>query len=303
MEIKGTIFDIQRFSIHDGPGIRTTVFFKGCPLNCLWCHNPESINKYPELSYDKLKCIGCNLCLEVCSQKAIINNVKDEKIHYRERCLSCWQCVQECPANALKIQGEKYNLKDVFREVKEDLPFYEESGGGVTLSGGEPTVQIEFCRELLKKCKSEGIHTALDTSGYSTWNNLKSILPFLDLILFDLKHMEASRHKKLTGVSNQLILDNLTKINREGIPVDVRIPVIPGYNDSKQNLSSTANFINNLENIKKVTLLKYHQLGLSKPWQFNQSRGIKEIEPPSDKRMEEIEEMFIEITGKEISYR
>ncbi len=300
---KGLLFNIQRFSLHDGPGIRTSLFFKGCPLSCLWCHNPESINNQPELSFNLRKCIACNRCVEICSSGALQNDLKNGKKYDSLTCERCWLCVEECPANALVLQGKEYTVEEVMNEVLKDLPFYKQSGGGVTLSGGEAAQQFEFCLALLKSCKENQIHTALDTSGCISWNKLKQLLPFVDLVLYDLKHLDNQKHINLTGVSNQIILDNIIKIDKENIPVEIRIPIIPGYNDSEDNLRATANFINRLNNVSSVVLLGYHKLGLSKPWQFDKQRGLLDLESPGKERLEEIKSLFSKIIDQEVIRR
>jgi pyruvate formate lyase activating enzyme len=298
----GIIFDIQRFSLHDGPGIRTTVFFKGCPLKCLWCHNPESINPEIELAFYPYKCINCGSCILVCPTGALQNDDLKGKKYDREICQFCWKCAEACPGEALKVQGKRYTVEEVLTEVLRDLPFYKQSGGGVTLSGGEPTFQFDFCLALLKACKENNISTALDTSGFVPWERLERLLPFVDIFLYDIKHMDSEEHKRLTGVPNEVILENLLKLDKTGKPIEIRIPIIPGYNDSEKNIEAVSNFIKGLKSIKGVRLLPYHKLGLSKPWLFNNKRGILDLEPPKKDEIERLKEIVATSIGKEKVY-
>jgi pyruvate formate lyase activating enzyme len=298
----GIIFDIQRFSLHDGPGIRTTVFFKGCPLKCLWCHNPESINPEIELAFYPYKCINCRSCILVCPTGALQNDDLKGKKYDREICQFCWKCAEACPGEALKVQGKRYTVEEVLTEVLRDLPFYKQSGGGVTLSGGEPTFQFDFCLALLKDCKENNISTALDTSGFVPWERLERLLPLVDIFLYDIKHMDSEEHKRLTGVPNEVILENLLKLDKTGKPIEIRIPIIPGYNDSEKNIEAVSNFIKGLKSIKGVRLLPYHKLGLSKPWLFNNKRGILDLEPPKKDEIERLKEIVATSIGKEKVY-
>jgi pyruvate formate lyase activating enzyme len=298
----GVIFDIQRFSLHDGPGIRTTVFFKGCPLKCLWCHNPESINPDIELAFYTHKCINCGSCVRVCPTGALQNDDLKGKKYDREICQFCWKCAEACPGEALKVQGKRYTVEEVLTEVLRDLPFYKQSGGGVTLSGGEPTFQFDFCLALLEACKEDNISTALDTSGFVLWERLERLLPFVDIFLYDIKHMDSEEHKRLTGVPNEVILENLLKLDKAGKPIEIRIPIIPSYNDSEKNIEAVSNFIKGLKSIKGVRLLPYHKLGLSKPWLFNNKRGILDLEPPKKDEIERLKEIVATSIGREKVY-
>ena len=305
MSKKGTIFDIQRFSVHDGPGIRTTVFFKGCPLNCLWCQNPESINPKVELVYNKDRCLGCDKCIEVCPNGALKNSSCYGKIYDDNSCLRCWDCASICPTGALEVQGKEHSVDEVIDEVILDKAFYNRSGGGVTLSGGEPTLQFDFCLKLLKSLKTKGIHTALDTSGYIDKDKFAQIIPHLDLLLYDIKHSNLRKHYKLTGVTNELILNNLTFADEQGVPIYIRIPVIPGYNDSRNNFTNMREIIGNLKNVEDVLLLAYHELGESKRWKFDKTRKASdEIEKPNQGKMKKLERLMKDkIKGVKIHYR
>ncbi|NPV78832.1 MAG: glycyl-radical enzyme activating protein [Firmicutes bacterium] len=298
----GRIFDIQRFSLHDGPGIRTTVFFKGCPLRCLWCHNPESIDPKPELAFYDNKCIGCGRCVAACPTGALRDDPEKGRVYDRELCRSCWTCARNCPNQALVVQGREYTVEDVVREVISDLPFYKTSGGGVTLSGGEPTLQFDFCLALLQALEEKGLHTALDTSGFVAWEKLAQLLPFVNLLLYDLKQMDPEEHLRLTGVPNGRIIENLHRINEFNKPVEIRVPIIPGYTDSDENILAIGCLVREFTCVKRVKLLAYHKLGMSKPWKFNQRRGLPEVEPPGKQRMDELRDLMASLIGRERVY-
>ena len=283
----GTIFDIKRFAVHDGPGIRTTVFFKGCPLRCLWCHNPESMKIQRQIVFFENKCIGCGECFKRCPNSAIEATPEGRKYH-KEKCTLCGTCVEYCYAEATVMQGKIVSVEEVIEEVKKDMPFYENSGGGVTLSGGEPTMQAEFCIEILAESKKAGMHTALDTSGYVKFDILKEILKYVDLVLYDLKVMDPQKHKEYTGVTNEIIISNLKEIDEMNVPIEIRIPTIPGYNDSEDNLLATCELINSLHNVERVKLLPYHRLGEGKYTRLDMEYKLKGLEAPSKARMEQI---------------
>ncbi|MDP6748092.1 MAG: glycyl-radical enzyme activating protein [Candidatus Poribacteria bacterium] len=288
--MKGRIFDIKKFAVHDGPGIRTTVFFKGCPLKCWWCHNPESIRPKPELVLFENKCIHCNECFQVCPQEAHEKLPDGSRVYHQELCTLCGECVEVCYAEALVMEGRDVTVDEVMVELRKDIPFYENSGGGITLSGGEPTLQREFILELLKQCKAEGLHTAMDTSGQAQWKTFEKLLPYVDLILYDLKHMDHVEHKNHTGVSNELIHENLKKIDECGIPIEVRIPIIPGINDAKENILRSTKFLTEIKNITRVELLPYHNLGKSKYVRLGMEYQLNDLEPPGKEQMNEITE-------------
>lgn len=259
---KARIFNIQPFSIHDGPGIRTTVFLKGCSLRCLWCQNPESQIARPELFFDAGKCTGCGKCAEVCPNHAI--TIHDGRsCTDRTVCDGNGQCVTVCPSGARDIMGSKEDPDRIFDKVMLDEIFYRQSQGGVTVSGGEPLSQPDFVRDFLRRCKAAGLHTAIDTSGYADWNSVKQVLEYTDLVLYDLKHMDNAIHKKLTNVPNDIILENARRIHHElGVPMQVRTSIVPGYNDSVDNISATARFIaEELSPSVEYHLLPYHKLG------------------------------------------
>lgn len=289
-EIKGLIFDIKKFAVHDGPGIRTTVFLKGCPLSCWWCHNPESINPEPELVLFENKCIGCGECFKVCTQKAHEILPDGTRVYHKEKCVLCGKCVEVCYAEALVMEGEEVTVEEVMIELRKDIPFYENSGGGITLSGGEPMFQHEFALAILKQCKAEGLHTAIDTSGQASWQIFEKILPYVDLVLYDLKHIDSEKHKVYTGVSNKLILKNLKKISEYGVPIEIRMPIIPGINDAKEELERAAQFLTEVGNITRVELLPYHKLGGSKYTRLDKEYKLPDLEPPEKEKMNEIAE-------------
>ena len=260
----GRIFEIKRFAVHDGPGIRTTIFFKGCPLRCLWCHNPEGLDNKPEIALLERKCIGCGSCFEVCPNGVHERSANGEHLIHRSRCTGCNACIDACLPGALKWYGKEYTAEELFEIVLKDSGFYSESGGGVTCSGGEPLMQAEVVAELFKLCREAGIRTALDTSGCASWEAFEHVLPFVDLYLFDIKHMNSDEHRKLTRVDNRLILGNLNKLFEIGKEVEIRMPVIPGLNDSEENLVQTADFLAGAETLKKICPLPYHALSGSK---------------------------------------
>jgi pyruvate formate lyase activating enzyme len=260
----GWIFNIQRFSVHDGPGIRTTVFLKGCPIRCLWCSNPESQRMEPQIVYWHERCIRCDACVAVCPQSAIEVDEAGHKRVLQERCDLCGRCLEECYAGALEQIGRLATVDEVLSLVEEDRLFYDQSAGGVTLSGGEPTIQPRFSQRLLQGCQERGIHTTIDTCGHAPWDAWEALLPYLDLILYDLKEIDPARHERYVGVSNELIVDNLRRLARTDKPVIVRRPVIPGYNDDEESIRALARFVQELGTVHEIDLLPYHRFGQGK---------------------------------------
>lgn len=296
---EGLIFSIQRYSIHDGPGIRTTVFFKGCPLRCRWCSNPESINPYPELIFRAARCDGCGRCIPACAPAALSAGQGCVQLD-RQKCDLCLKCPDTCFADALEVTGRYYSLDEIFDECLKDAPFYGNSGGGVTLSGGEPLSQSSFAVGLLEACKEHGLHTALDTCGHIKWEVLEQALPSTDLVLYDIKHMDPETHKKATGVSNGLILDNLQRMSLERKNrIWIRIPVIPGFNDSPENIERTAGMAAGL-GVEKISLLAYHEWGKPKYEAVGREYGLPHTSPPSKERMEELAGMVLRM-GVEVT--
>jgi len=284
MPSKGMIFDIKRYAIHDGPGIRTTVFLKGCPLRCLWCHNPESISGSPQLIYTPQKCIGCGHCFDACQNGAHIL-VEGHHVMDRRKCISCGACAEGCFSGALEIAGQMVTVDEVMAEMLRDRIFYINSGGGVTLSGGEPLFQPEFTLALLEAAKEEGVHTALDTSGYTPWDVLEGVVRFTDLVLYDLKQMDSRAHRALTGVPNELIIDNLRRLDGHDIPIWVRIPLIPGRNDGDSHFHAMGEFLSRLENIERVEILGYHRLAESKYERAGMEYTLKGLRPPPEEAL------------------
>jgi pyruvate formate lyase activating enzyme len=289
---KGIVFNIQHYSIHDGPGIRTNVFLKGCFLRCIWCQNPESQSIKPELFYFKEKCTGCGKCAAVCPANAI--QIIEGKSHTdRSKCNSFGQCVQVCPNEARSLMGKEMTAQEVFQNVKGDEIFYKRSNGGVTLTGGEPLFQPDFSKNILSLCRQAGIHTAIETCGYADWETFQDVLQHTDLVLFDLKHMNSEKHREYTGVPNNLILENVQKIYHElGIPIWARIPVIPGYNDSIRDIHAIAKFVaTELDKSVPVHFLAYHRLGESKYERLDKEGKDLSIIPPTDGHMLEVQKI------------
>jgi pyruvate formate lyase activating enzyme len=297
----GKVFDIQGFTVNDGPGIRTEIFLKGCPLRCLWCHSPESQMPCMQVAWFEIRCIGlkvCGKCLEACPKgavvrgKTIVSKVDQTEMQVidinREQCDNCGQCAEVCPANALAVCGKDMTLDEVMVRINKDRPFYRKSGGGVTLSGGEPMMQYRFSTAVFKACKDQGINTALDTTGYASWEHYEYILPYMDLALYDLKHMDSARSKVITGAPNELILENAGKMAAAGAAIQIRIPVIPGYNDSEKNLRATSKFCAGLgKAVTLVQILPYHRLGLVKYERLQKKYILTDVQPPTSETMEE----------------
>jgi len=287
---KGMLLNIQRFSVHDGPGIRTLVFMKGCPLRCSWCSNPESQSREPELGFFQIKCVQCGKCVEACPLGAVTLSSDGEIATDRKICDNCGKCVEACSYEAREMAGEWVTVEYLLAEVEKDRDFYSNSGGGVTVGGGEPTYQPDFVREFLKECQENWLHTAIETCGHAPWKNLEGILEYVDYVLCDIKHMDPAVHKRITGVSNKLILSNIKKIvSNQAQPIIIRVPIIPGLNDAETNIRATAEFVSGLEKVEGIELLPYHRLGISKYEQFDKPYPLRELIAPEVDHMEKLE--------------
>ncbi|MDR7343485.1 pyruvate formate lyase activating enzyme [Pantoea alhagi] len=260
-DTEGVLFNIQRYSLHDGPGIRTIPFFKGCPLACKWCSNPESQRPQPELMFKKSDCIRCGKCIDACKQRAI--SADNPFFIDRERCIQCGDCTRVCPTQALEMKGKRMTVSEVMRELQKEENLYRRAGGGVTLSGGEPLAQPEFARELLKACKEKGWHTAIETTGFTSKAVIEDVFPWVDLALTDIKAIDPRVHEQNTGVNNRQILENLIRISFITKTI-VRIPVIPGVNDNAQEIRSIAEFARLMSGVDTLHLLPYHTFGENK---------------------------------------
>jgi len=263
MFMNGRITTIQRMSFHDGPGIRSTVFLKGCNMHCAWCHNPETLSRELELEWIRQKCIGCHSCTKVC-QTGAFSLVHGKPSFQKTLCTSCFDCVEVCFAEAIYKIGRQITAEEVFAEVEQDFPFFKSSGGGITLSGGEPMLQEEFIRQTLALFKKAGIHTALDTNLSVSWSQYEKVLPFTDLVLADLKMMNDTLHLKWTGKHNHTILENIRLLDETGIPYFIRTPVVPGINDDEAEITVLASFVASLKNVKKYEMLPFHTLASCK---------------------------------------
>jgi pyruvate formate lyase activating enzyme len=283
---KGLVFDIQRFSIHDGPGIRTTVFLKGCPLRCRWCSNPESQDFTPNLMVRDSNCRGCGECARVCPEGAISFSPERGRVIDRSRCNRCMLCVDACLHDSLSVSGKEMAVGEVVDEVMRDLDYYGNSNGGVTVSGGEPLMQAPFVANLLQACKERGLHTALDTTGYVPWDRSASLEELVDLLLFDLKHLDSRKHMEAVGVPNEPILENLERWAQR-TALWLRIPLITGFNDSENHIMETARLARKMR-VEKVSLLPYHEGGISKSRQLGRPYGLPQGRIPSKDHLDRL---------------
>ncbi len=307
-KLVGRIYDIQGFSVQDGPGIRTTAFLKGCPLHCPWCHSPESQAFYPQLSWISMRCQGTALCesrcIKACAKGAIelAEQRQDAKtgemlqmVHVkRDICDNCGDCALVCYPKALYICGEDYTVEKLEARLLQDRKFYDRSGGGITISGGEALSQADFTVAILRRMKAEGIHTALDTTGFASWETVARTLPYTDLYLYDLKHMDSEKHRQVIGVPNETILDNARRLASAGKKMQVRIPVIPMFNNDVENIRATAEFCRELgDAVTVVQLLPYHNLGVTKYLRIS-DKPVAEATPPSDAQMQKLKSIMEE---------
>jgi pyruvate formate lyase activating enzyme len=286
---KAVIFDIQRYSVHDGPGIRTVVFFKGCPLRCQWCQNPESLQRSPELGFLLERCIHSGNCKSACPEGAILAGAKRVD---RSRCTLCGDCVESCYAEALKMIGEELGEDELIGEVSRDRPFYEDSRGGVTLSGGEPLLQIDFVEEFCSRCREEDLSLVVETCGAVPFDSFRRVLPFVDLFLYDVKAIDPSLHKAWTGSDNRTILSNLERLGKSGVPVVPRVPIIPGYTALSSNLDQIAAHLEG--SFPEVHVLPYHRWGESKRDLVDSPQPSLDLDPPSREDMEAVRKIFEE---------
>lgn len=312
MEERGVVFDIQRWSIRDGYGIRTNVFFKGCPLRCRWCSNPESQRAFPELAFFPDKCIHCGRCVENCAHHALSSGSAERPMDDSICVKHCYAqpdgfaCTRQCYAEALKVMGSEMTVNQVMKEVLSDKKIYDSSGGGVTFTGGEPFMQPRFLCELLKACKDEGVHTTIETCAYTEWENIQAALPYLNFLFVDLKMVDAKLHEEYTGVGNEQILRNLVRINEsiqaQNTVLVVRMPVIPGVNDTEEGVAAQAEWIvRHLNQVKVFQLLPYHRLGRGKYLNIGRTYEMEDCAPPSEERMKRLN-AIVEARGLKTTY-
>ncbi len=289
---KALIFNIQKFSVHDGPGIRTTIFFKGCPLTCQWCHNPESQSCQKEILIDTERCSLCGRCEEHCSQQAI-QKINGKLLYDKEKCNHCEVCMDYCYNNAREIAGQEYTVPELILEIQKDQAFYEQSGGGVTLSGGEVMMQIDFVAELVKACKERGISVVIDTCGYAPQESFLRIMKDVDLFLYDIKIMDTNEHRQYIGQDNALILENLKLLSNHGAVIQLRLPLIEGINTTDEHIQTIIDFISDLT-IHSINLLPYHHMGKDKYKKLQMNYSLEQFSRPSEERLKEIQLMFIQ---------
>jgi pyruvate formate lyase activating enzyme len=290
----GIMIDLKRFAVHDGPGIRTTLFLKGCSLRCRWCHNPESIFPKPEIGLRKKKCRGCRKCEVVCPTGAH-TFLDGTHLFDRTKCIACGKCVDVCLPGALEYYGREITVDAAVEEILKDRNFYAHSGGGATISGGEPLLQAEFCAEVFKALKDEGIHCAIDTSGAVAWEAFEKVLPYTDLFLYDVKQTDDTLHREHTGGSNHLILNNLKRLSQYGVPIEIRIPVIPGFNADEASFDAISKFLNRIPHIMAVRLLSYHDLARSKYEMIGHPDTMPHVPVPTSEQMHVFAEKLIKL--------
>lgn len=296
----GMIFDIKRYAINDGPGIRTAVFLKGCPLSCWWCHNPEGQSKKPQVIYRSNRCKASQACVDACPRDAI--SWENAPVTDWALCDQCGQCVEVCYAGAREMIGRNVSTDHLMENIRRDIPFYDQSGGGVTFTGGEPMLQMKFLREILLACKKEGIHTTVDTCGYTSWESFLSIQGLVDLFLYDLKLIDNAKHKKYTSVSNRMILNNLYKLSEQNANIIVRIPLIPGVNDDNENLEMSGSFLSSLPCLEAVELMPYHTIGEAKYQALGMDYRMANTPIPAEEQIQRVEELLLSYHLKVITH-
>ena len=291
----GVLTTIQRFSLHDGPGIRSTVFFKGCNMRCKWCHNPETLTMSPEVLYYKIKCVGCGACAAVCEGHSVVDG---KMVYDRAKCSADFKCADACFSGALEICGKEYSVDDVLFEVMQDEDYYKQSGGGVTLSGGEVLLQPQFAGELLKALKAKGISTAIETNMNVDWKTIEALLPDVDLVMCDLKTWCSDLHKEYTGVGNERIKENIAKLSATGKPVIVRTPIIPGVNDNAEEIGAIAAFVAQLPNLMYYELLNFNPLGHSKYAALDADNAFVSARPRPEEKLNALADAARAACGK-----
>ena len=296
----GNVVRIQGFSVNDGDGIRTTVFLEGCPLKCRWCSNPDSWSYIIKLGVSKEKCINCKKCIEVCPKKITSLLNRDE---VNNKCNLCGECIKHCPQNALSQMTKKMTTEEVIKEIEKDLIFLLNSNGGVTFSGGEPTYQLEFLRNLVYHFYNKGVHTAIETCGFFNYEKCKDIFEKIDHIFIDIKNMDNEKHREYTGASNDIILENIKKLSKLNKSIVIRIPIIPGFNDSIENIEETSYFVKENISNPKIELLPYHILGIDKYKYLGLENLIYKYEVPSNEHMSSLEKIIENCGVKVVNYK